>query len=76
MAGTGGVVSKADGQGAAASFDQRTGATMNTNSNIYVTDHNGPRIKMIKPGGMVAPLAGNTLFISLDGRLLFPFWKP
>jgi len=67
LAGTGGVVGNADGQGAAASFDQPTGIALDANGNIYVTDYNGARIRMITPGGMVTTLAGNSSSASADG---------
>lgn len=55
-----------DGMGAAATFDQPTGITVDAARNVYVAEV-GDKIRKISPDGMVTTLAGSGISGSADG---------
>ena len=59
FAGTPGVLGSADGQGAAASFNNLNFMTMDGQGNLYAADSNNNTIRKITPSGMVSTLAGS-----------------
>lgn len=58
LAGTPGIFGSADGIGAAASFDNPSGITMDTAGNLYVAETNSHIIRKLTPAGVVTTLAG------------------
>ncbi|WP_175966500.1 Ig-like domain-containing protein [Burkholderia sp. BCC0322] len=66
LAGTAGVYGSADGTGAAASFTNLSGITVDSAGNLYVTDNE--MVRKITPGGGVTTLAGTAgVYGSADG---------
>jgi sugar lactone lactonase YvrE len=59
IAGSGAAISS-DGIGTNASFCYPYGIVLDSNSNIYVTDYNGQRIRKITSTGVVTTIAGST----------------
>ena len=62
-----GSAGSADGKGTDASFNFPCGITLDAKGNIYITDSNNGRIRIITPGGWVSTLAGNGNNASVDG---------
>jgi sugar lactone lactonase YvrE len=58
LAGTAGVVGRADGTGPAASFDVPLGVAVDRNDNIYIADLNNHAIRKVTAAGVVTTLAG------------------
>lgn len=58
LAGSGRTRGSADGNGAAARFDQPFGIAVDGNGNVYVSDAAANTIRKITPGGVVSTLAG------------------
>ncbi len=59
----------ANGTGAAASFQQMMGLTLDTLGNIYVAESGGAKIRRITPGGVVSTFAGTGSFGSSDNAV-------
>jgi len=55
-----------DGPAAEAQFSQPRGIAIDTNGNMYITDHSNFVVRRISPDGMVVTVAGST-FGSVDG---------
>jgi sugar lactone lactonase YvrE len=62
-----GSAGNADGSGAAASFNNPRGVTVDAFGNIYVADHGNHKIRKITPAGTVSTLAGSGTLGSTDG---------
>jgi len=67
IAGNGGTTGFADGQGTAASISLPSGITIDSSSNLYVSDSNNHRIRKITPAGLVTTIAGNGSATFADG---------
>ena len=59
----------ADGTGTAAQFNQPFGIAVYGVGNLYVTDANNHRIRLISPAGVVTTLAGSATNGSADGSV-------
>ncbi len=62
-----GAVGSSDGLGAAASFNQPYGITVDKDGFVYVADEKNNLIRKITPGGLVSTIAGNGTGGSVDG---------
>jgi hypothetical protein len=58
FAGTAGNRGKADGVGAAASFNSPRSMATDSKGNVYVADYNNQTIRKITPAGVVSTLVG------------------
>ena len=68
LAGTSGVVGKADGTGAAAAFTELVGLTLDRQGNVFVTDLYAHNIRQIAIAtGTVTTLAGSGAIAAADG---------
>lgn len=68
FAGTAGVVGARDGTGAAASFNQPTGITIDAAGNLYVAEGGNGTIRRISAAGIVTTIAGTAgVFGAADG---------
>lgn len=68
LAGTVGAVGYADGNGAAARFNQPSRLETDSQGNVYLTDTGNSVVRRITPGGAVGTVAGNGTCGSVDGR--------
>jgi len=68
LAGAAGAVGYADGNGAAARFNQPSRLEADSQGNLYLTDTGNSVVRRITPGGAVGTLAGNGSCGSVDGR--------
>ncbi|MGJ7915854.1 hypothetical protein ACI48D_10300, partial [Massilia sp. LXY-6] len=68
LAGATGAVGYADGNGAAARFNQPSRLDTDSQGNLYVTDTGNSVVRKIAPGGAAGTLAGNGTCGSADGR--------
>jgi sugar lactone lactonase YvrE len=57
----------ADGQGAAAQFNQATGIAVDANDTVYVADYFNNRIRKVSPTGLVTTIAGSSTRGYADG---------
>lgn len=62
-----GTVGSNDGTGIAASFDMPFDLTLDTQSNIYITDISNNRIRISTSSGIVSTFAGTGVYSSTDG---------
>lgn len=67
LAGACTISGSANGTGAAASFSNPTGITVDSVGNVYVADYFNNLIRKITPAGAVSTLAGSGAFGSADG---------
>ncbi len=61
------VSGSADGVGSAAQFSTLQGITVDTQGNLYATEHGNPRIRKITPEGVVTTVVGTTQRLYRDG---------
>lgn len=72
-----GSIGTADGQGTSATFYGPTGLYMDPANNLYVSDRENRRIRVITPGGMVSTFAGSGGNGTVDGsKLSASFMQP
>jgi sugar lactone lactonase YvrE len=62
-----GAIGRADGQGAAASFNNPTGIAVDAAGYLYVADRDNHLIRKINPAGLVSTLAGSGVAGSING---------
>jgi streptogramin lyase len=67
FAGTAGVQGSADGAGTAASFYRPFAVAVDSQGNLFVTDHYNKKIRKITPEGVVSTFAGSGVHDSSDG---------
>jgi sugar lactone lactonase YvrE len=58
LAGSAGVTGSSDGTGATARFNHPIGVTVDSASNLYVTDSGNATIRMVTPAGVATTVAG------------------
>jgi hypothetical protein len=62
LAGAVGQGGSADGQGAAARFDNPVGVALNQSGELFVADANNSTLRKVSPSGLVSTLAGRARF--------------
>jgi len=67
VAGTAGVLGKADGLGSQAHFNEPWDLAFDTHGNLLIADSNNHLIRMLEPNGIVTTFAGNGTQGSNDG---------
>jgi secreted PhoX family phosphatase len=76
LAGTAGMSGSADGTGAAARFNQPTGAAVDSAGNVYVADQLNSIIRKVTPTGITTTIAGTAgmagILLGVTPRFAFP----